>query len=317
MVPGARSNNLEIIFSAAEALQQAGLTSLNLENRAFAIDEIVRDIQIWIWKTYQQIPTISLAGEQRKSVSSEPYDGLFRLITELGISDRLGIITTNYDILAEYYAWAHDISVRYPFPWDRAHSVGVGEKRFVCPSDGIPVCKLHGSINYFVPSGHTVDYPYVFCDVGVDEPIVPDGPRYQCKPTVLAFDAIWWIRRKYTSDLTPALIPPSYAKIRAVKWLNATWNRALDLLRAARTLIFVGYSLPPTDGFMEALLIGAEAVREADYPLDVHVIDCAPRVHRRYRRLFGKRLRVTEPRTFSEAIVDGALARILSEATGA
>ena len=64
----------------------------------------------------------------------------------------------------------------------------------------------------------------------------------------------------------PAIIPPTYAKLQRQPWLRRTWNRAFRAIKEAKLLIFIGYSMPESDGFMRAMIQGALAARSDPDP---------------------------------------------------
>jgi hypothetical protein len=296
------AGNLETIFCAAEAIHQAGERQIDLGGQVYSLDTILRDIQLWIWKTYQQIPTLTLKDHERTDQTEEPYRRLFATL-RTAVENRITLLTTNYDIVTEYFAWEAGLAVQYPFEWDDSFRVGRGRKLFVQAASGPLLCKLHGSINYFEDRENPRPVPLVAADIGTRELIGgPGSQRYTNKPTVLAFDAIWHLQKKYGEGLTPAIIPPSYAKLREKPWLTDTWNAALRALSTATHLVF--YSLPPSDGFMSALFLGASALRDPLRPLKVSVIDRGPETHARYARVFGDRVNPVPPLSFEDAIVD-------------
>jgi hypothetical protein len=68
--------------------------------------------------------------------------------------------------------------------------------------------------------------------------------------------------------------------------LESVWQAALEALRSAERWVFVGYSLPPEDLAIRALLLRAFGARPV--PPRVLVVDRGrqPEVERRYRLLF-------------------------------
>src|SRR5690606_8183738 len=109
----------------------------------------------------------------------------------------------------------------------------------------------------------------------------------------------------------PAIVPPSYAKLEESAWLQATWKRAAEDLAAAEQVVFIGYSMPRTDGFMRGMLVGSCLGRGGKVPRVV-VIDTCDGVIEEYDRIFHK----IEPgytMAFSRA-VDDVLPTVLAEA---
>jgi hypothetical protein len=178
------------------------------------------------------------------------------------------------------------------------------------------LCKLHGSVNFF----HLDDRPgqpplFVFsCELGgkgrgvgcsrVDEDDVP---------IILMKDAPSVLMAKY-HRITPAIVPPTYAKLQGYDWLRAIWSTAFGAIQDARTLIFIGYSLPASDGFMRAMFQAALAARTHDEPPEVYVVDNCRETLDRYRDFFGGlnldgNHLIKKP--FEQAVDDGDFRRIL------
>jgi hypothetical protein len=306
-------HNVENVFGVAEILKYTGVPSVDLDGQVVEIDDLIARIQVWIWKTYQQLPV--KRGQERPEAkpNREPYWKLFRALRDLGVAPRTTIITTNYDIVVEYFAYLTDIKVHYPFAWDTSFGITKSGSRFVAePGDsraGPILCKLHGSVNYFQsPAG----FFGVTADLGDGrEPVGRTGPRsFKDEPTVAMYDAIASVRKRVSGAL-PAIVPPSYAKLDESAWLRATWKRAAEDLAAAERIVFIGYSMPRTDGFMRGMLVGSCLGRGGRVP-PVVVIDTCDDVLEEYDRIFHK----TEPghtMAFSRA-VDDVLPAVLAEA---
>ncbi len=171
------------------------------------------------------------------------------------------------------------------------------------------LCKLHGSINYFQDSSVS-DKLHVANLLGGDKPIGKScvSPQaidwWKDKPAILTVDAISDIWQDYGNNLSPAIIPPTYAKLTGQKWLRNIWHTALDILSKAKKIIFIGYSMPDSDGFMRALIHSAMAIRASQpnfVPPQVFVIDPCQDTHKRYQELFHETYKPLPPLPFSEA----------------
>ena len=97
------------------------------------------------------------------------------------------------------------------------------------------------------------------------------------------------------------------------------WNCAFRAIQQARLLVFIGYSLPPSDGFMRAMIQGAISASEESPK--IWVVNPFPdeSARKQYTGLFPslkdepKRI-VTS--TFAEAWQEGILQEILEGRTG-
>ncbi len=305
--------NIEEVFGVAECLKYAGVETVDLPGGPTLIDEVIAQIQIWIWKTYQQLPV--MRGEARPEAlpNRDPYHALFESLRELDLARRTTIITTNYDIVPEYFSFLAGVPAHYPFDWDPSLGVTASRKHFVDasggPQRGPTLCKLHGSVNFFHDNAGSFR---VAADLGDGVERVGNTPpaRFKDEPAIAMYDAIWKIRQDRPAWL-PAIIPPSYAKLEERPWLSATWDRARTALSSAKAVIFVGYSLPPSDGFMRALLVGAQLLRgETSRPRTV-VVDTCDAVRDKYRALF-RSIEPAERLGFGEAM-DQVIPDVLRE----
>jgi hypothetical protein len=306
--------NIETIFSVAEALSHAGVKHVNLDGVEYSIKTVLRDLQTWIWKTYQQLPSPSLRRPDQAAIDTSPYEMLAQRIVELRAAHNIDVITTNYDAVFEYFAFKFHLPTHYPFSWKDGFGAGRGRNEWVLSPDkpglGSCVCKLHGSVNYFENLDSPRDGIAVAADCGGDQKIGNSNiaGTFRDEPAILAMDAIWTIRKRFGEGFTPVIVPPTYAKLRRRKWLATTWNRALESLVQARCIIFVGYSMPRTDGFLRALITGAMAKRPSGSPPEVYVVDPCPDTHTRFREVFGPVIRGWFPRRFDsgscQAILD-------------
>lgn len=301
-------DNMETVFCIAEAMSEPNLKSIELDGQEYSIEELIRHIQLWLWKAFQVCPPLD--NKMRDHINTESYARFFKSLNQLARCNRLAVITTNYDLTFEYFSWKNGIPCHYPLVQAESVSIGGGSDPFAflgSGDDGLDrgplLCKLHGSVNCFQDNSNT-DRLYVANLLGGDERIGNSGV-WKDKPAIFAVDSIWCIRNKYGSGLAPAIIPPTYAKLTQQKWLRTIWNKALELLSNAGKIIFVGYSMPDSDGFMRALMHSAMAMRAASpdsvAPPEVYVIDPSEDTHKRYRGLFDKICKRLTPIDFSEA----------------
>ncbi|MCK4815335.1 SIR2 family protein [bacterium] len=315
--------NVETVFCIAEAMYESLYESdskiITLDNQKYAIDELTRHIQLWLWKVYHQCPLINI--KRKKETKPDTYERIFKSLRESEVSNRLSVITTNYDLVFEYLSWKNGMPCYYPLEKSESINIGGGTKPFVYLNSQDnkegrrPVlCKLHGSINYF--QDHSNDSKlHVANLLGGDEPIGKSGSVFwKDKPAIFAVDAIWCIMNKYGHNVMPAIIPPTYAKLTQQHWLRNIWNTAFNLLRNARKIIFIGYSMPDSDGFMRALIHSAMAYRASQnvVPPQVFVIDSSQETHQRYQQLFHEIYKPLQPLPLSEA-TKSVIPKILSK----
>jgi hypothetical protein len=59
--------------------------------------------------------------------------------------------------------------------------------------------------------------------------------------------------------------------------LRQIWALAFEALRDSEKIVFIGYSMPESDGFLRAMIRSAMAAREDPNPPFVYVFDPDPR----------------------------------------
>jgi hypothetical protein len=305
------ANNLETTFSIAEAMREADIPNVEIDGRSYAMNQVYRDMQIWTWKMYQWYP---LRSRRKPDAYPQAYDLFFKVLKDTGVQNRLVVITTNYDLVYEFEAYRANIPCVYPLEHVQESEAGNDGRSRFCFVDAdemhrVPICKLHGSVNYFYDDacGPRCD-PFVFTDLAGKTPIGKSRLTERV-PAILADEAIWNIREKLGGSLTPEIIPPTYAKLTGRPWLRAVWNRAFRALANAEKIVFIGYSMPDSDGFMRALIHGAMAARGSGSPAQIDVVDPSEATRRRYERLFRRGIRSWPKRLGN--ITEGELYRIL------
>lgn len=166
---------------------------------------------------------------------------------------RLGVITTNYDIELElelFDRYGNDnVAARFDFgmswrePAEDVHLI------YPRPTDpAMAYYKLHGSLNWL----RCPLCEYIYINVNgsiVGWAWVGDESDYNschCKH---------W-------PLQSVLVTPSYVRDTRDINLMSIWRNALDLLANADHWVMVGYSMPPEDIAIRALLIKAYRIRE-------------------------------------------------------
>jgi hypothetical protein len=200
-----------------------------------------------------------------KPVRGNYYESFWSalLSSELQFS-RPALITFNYDLVLERTLWDYFHFAKDTRPESPIKTVGIqyhygicdfavraqqhaynfgnqfnqdfrpGEKgvfEWINKADvTIPYLMLHGSLNWDQdhPSRPTTES---------GERIMPNG-----YPTKVVEK--------------PLILPPVFNKMNSSK-INAVWNAALEVLRNAKNIIIVGYSLPKTDIYMQYFLKSA------------------------------------------------------------
>lgn len=158
------------------------------------------------------------------------------------------IITFNYDLVLERMLWAYfrdnkqsrtqpvkSCAVKYDFlnyGFRLERSAGSQRPLYEYSDKAevvIPYLKLHGSLNW---------------DKRFLEKETPDGQRLL--PSRLPVEV----------SEEPLILPPVFNKMDSPA-INCVWKSALDILRQAKHIIIVGYSLPTTDIYMQHFIKAA------------------------------------------------------------
>lgn len=169
----------------------------------------------------------------------------------------VGAVTTNYDLLAER-TLRHRTMSRPPRPGFVYAGISSGPLRgasafsvrhgWTLPSGTVPLCKLHGSLNWVETS------------VGIDA-------FADCRPA-------------YRSTNVSYIVAPLPER-EVPHRLRPVWDAAGEILRNADRWIVVGYSAPPYDAEIATWLSSASAGRS----IVVHVVDPDEEVATRYEAL--------------------------------
>ena len=354
---------MESLFCIAEAMSEAEIDPLlsfgesGTQNRddgevedaaKFPASSLLAQIQLWLWYIYKTCPPLAEAYVKEKCLDPTPYEEFLHFLNIEPLLRRSVVLTTNYDLLFEYYSWAVRNGTRCSYPlksgWDYSTLqagdsglmpyVNTGHNAERHPEDStLLVCKLHGSVNFFENTLQGVSRLGICDDVAEHGESVGNSavPVYKpthksilaessltTRPAIFMVDAIWSLRERYGNSLVPAIVPPTYAKLQGQPWLRRIWNRAFRAIQEARVILFIGYSMPPSDGFMRAMFQGAIASRDDGGP-EMYVInpftDGADGSY--YTELFPK-LRDNPGRmitkTFAQAWASGDLQEILHRA---
>lgn len=277
-------DNIEELYTQADLCRIAGIPDVRVSK------SLCESIAWAIWDIYR---TDNQTGSELPPVITR--------IKNAGLAPK--IITTNYDVVVERAIGNHPDpadrhEIYYP-GFDRPASLfndsfipfnekaGIGERIAATSTDGVPVIKLHGSVNWFTASPDC----YAFYDAGLTRyPAATEkefssisDPNLRRKTLVDKITESPHFRRDSSNRITPSIVPPMLGKSSDEKVISHQWHAAINVLRRARQVWIIGYSFPPTDAFMSRLL------SEGLYPNDD--LDFVAIVNLESRELFDSRLR--------------------------
>jgi len=249
--------NLEDILSFSEMGDRLHLTD-GEENRSGQL----RDILL---KTYTASPPPSeywgRYGALKRLVGSGPreWDGA------------VSFVTTNYDLNIESACASLQVQVDPGLRFRRVDDGGVQTVRTCYSAGGIPLYKLHGSVNWFADNGD----PSMMV---VDDRIVLVSSFAAGSQNTLPRPCV----ADYHPPASPVIVPPSFLKPELSEALRSVWAGAAHALSEANEVVFVGYSFPESD--TEMMFFLARALAENAALRAVYVVDPrAPAIAERLR----------------------------------
>lgn len=181
--------------------------------------------------------------------------------THISNTDTLSIITTNYDVNIECSLLATGKTTQLNFDYAQIKEPNYEEKISMYSKQGVPVYKLHGSVNWF--QNNNIDGLLEVEGKVIDSWINRTNPDSRhdmpaiCKP--------------YFRDRSPMIVPPSFLKPSFFPNINKGWSGAAKALKAAHRVLFVGYSFPDTDTYMRYFL--AKSMLDNPRLNEIHIID--------------------------------------------
>ena len=188
------------------------------------------------------------------------------------------IVSSNWDVLLERYAFHHDIPLRFVV------------RR---PEKEVTLLKLHGSIDWTAYASIPRRRGRLRWPIGDYAPLQQRvfGPRtYRIRPS-RDEDPIWRVdihdhwteawRRMKSRSLEPLMVTMSLGKSQQMTHLESVWRDAYSAISRARNLEVVGYSLPADDLEIRTLLIAG--LRRGSEDATIVVRNPSPEVHERFR----------------------------------
>lgn len=193
------------------------------------------------------------------------------------------MITTNWDLLLEKYARARGIPLRLG-----------GE-----PSDTVfTLIKLHGSVDWSLRTELRAGADFYVPIRQLQNTARPHSIDLTKADQVVRIRAIENMKRSWqrikTRTNRPHMIVMSQGKTEETKPIKSMWDDAYRALSRSRSVHVIGYSMPPDDIEIRALLRSGVARGPSEAQVTVHNPD--PSVHLRIRTTFnGHRNRSTAP----------------------
>lgn len=245
--------NLEDILSFAVMGDRLGLTKEN-------DGESSKQLRTIIQKVYTKLPSDLQMYWDR-------YKPLLKLIPSnkdedpIKLRKSLSFITTNYDLNAESAFHQLGCEAYLGFKLNRKEDVnGPRTTRWLYCDVGIPLYKLHGSVNWFFSKDGK--------ELIVEDRVVPVHGNLEDRVSV---SIPYLCAKDYKPPDAPVIIPPSFLKPDLPEPLKAVWKGAAKELSTTHVLAFVGYSFPPSDTEMMYFL--ARALMDNTNLQVIYVVD--------------------------------------------
>jgi NAD-dependent SIR2 family protein deacetylase len=196
------------------------------------------------------------------NVNVEAVQTLPKKLAELLNRDAFGeqtltVVTTNYDVLAEFGLAQIDLAPRLPFKWvDPRAGKGYGSM-YSTRSHAPLLCKLHGSLNLCLNADNALSVEASIAMVHADF----RGRESTVLPLICANNYL----KDYGLASTPLIVPPTLYKQPSVSEFEAIWDTASEAMATADRLVVIGYSFPPSDTYMK-YFFGSALVKNVDLP---------------------------------------------------
>lgn len=264
--------NLETVFNLIEMGELLGRFP---ETEAEEIPSVSKAIRTVLSETIEFTSRFEYTFAEHRWSAPAGYDQIVSdcFPRNLARPGEFAFLTFNYDIGLDLALTQHGI--RYEYALDAQ------------PGDGVPLLKLHGSLNWCQTSGpddisalpmkDLLDhngYPKTTGDASIRLPLRIRNSFHLLKPSLGAGDVP-----------SAVLVPPTWNKTQFQKTFQKIWQRAAKELSEASEIIVIGYSYPLADEFFHGLialgLAGSARVRR------FLVVDPNQEVGRRFAELLG------------------------------
>ena len=226
------------------------------------------------------------------SIKAGPKSFLYRLLlNELNKVEKpedLTVITFNYDLVLEKVLESiatHGKLNIFTFPgcYRLENIMGVtgisGEKSFLLNNRdhfGVPVLKLHGSLNW--QSRHNSPTPN-------PQQLFQVNRRLYITNSPSLTDHLNWKTGKKTLFLKPIIVPPISGKRGLLhQSMPNIWQRAANALKVADRIIIIGYSCPSLD--LESRILLSENLRLNNLK-NIYVVDPVAETAARFSDICG------------------------------
>ena len=271
-------DNIEVLFSAFEMAEALGIP---LEFNGVRLESLIESLKILIAATIEA--SLELPVEGGTPEAPRPYGSFASLVEYLTNRTQPGesvaVITFNYDLACEYAFFRANIPVSYALECEPI------------AKEGMPLLKLHGSLNWANCPEKSQVVPYTIENHFRKHSWVIDHYKSDSVPRSVAL--------KFTPHLAdfkwdgnavipePVIVPPTWNKTGYQGNMRCVWRRAAKEMREAENIFVIGYSLPETDSFFRHLYALGSVGTVMLKRFCVFDPDPSGLVHKRFRNLLG------------------------------
>lgn len=232
-------DNLESVFAAFEfARLLGGLPGRMQDGSAPDPEKLVIELKELIRITIEESLVLQFDHHRNRHLPNS-YADFVDLLKQLTFQDACkppmaSVITFNYDLALDWTMGSYSLGPRY----------------FVCESiydspTGVPLLKLHGSLNWCRSSDGERILPFHMQEYGRT---LLSGSEKSPKKLQVRFD-----HQKWDSKSGPVLVPPTFNKGEYHRELSKVWVQAARELKEAEFVFVIGYSCPRSDEFFPYL----------------------------------------------------------------
>jgi len=229
--------DIESIFAAFEM----GLLINKLPNMSEKdINETITAIKILILKTLEQ--TIKFTCEDNQIWPDKTYNSFARLINKIKDGKKTcSVITFNYDLALDYALHFNSVPYDYCLTEDTL--------------SGIPLIKLHGSLNWAKCDKCNCIIPWNLKDFFNTHhySLLKDGMKVIIDLPSRLIDGEFEHCGEKIFNLSPVIVPPTWNKTSYHNQLSNVWKHAANMFSDAKNIFISGYSLTPSDSFFRYL----------------------------------------------------------------
>jgi len=264
--------NVESVFAAFEMAK----TLQRFSNyKSEQIDMLVNAMRQVIVETVEKTFLLPHIHANKNPIPPESYGNFISIINRITKSiipkTNVAVITFNYDMALDYTLYLRNIPYNY--------SLGIND------TDGIPVLKLHGSVNWALCSKCNKIIPWFVSDYLKKFPFREVTADYPYSPLEIGSRLTSFSHCGTPITKEPVIVPPTWNKTEYSKDLKNVWRRAAEVLNDAENIFVIGYSLPDSDLFFKYLFalgtLGKTIIRR------FCVIDKDASVADKFRELLG------------------------------